>query len=185
MRGISPALGVLLPVIIALASCGSGSTDAIKVRTPDSATSPTTVASPFVVDPPVSAVTTFHDGQLIFAPPRASDAPTVDSSAAYSAVRANPLLPGRLGADISGPPTLQLARVTIKDFGKVAPDRGVTLFIADRFVWVVWHKSVRIPITTMPGQTPPSNAPTSSIANVVTFVDANTSDVLDTQVFSR
>jgi hypothetical protein len=183
-RNCSAGLGIALAMTVALTGCG-GSKSAVSVRAPAPAASGS--SSPFVMGAAVTETTKFRDGNTSLAPPLANDSAAVDANAAFTKFQASGIIPHTVAPYLTSTPSLQLTRATVLDWGKAHADGSVTPFILNRLVWAVWYKSVTMPDP----QGGPSragaqtgSAPPTVVVDVLTFVDASTGVVLDTEVFS-
>ena len=87
------------------------------------------------------------------------------------------------------PPTVELTRVTLKDYGQAHGNGSVTPFINRRLVWIIRHKSQTIDFESNKGAQAASGVTASTPTTlhfkeqIMTFVDAQTGRCLNTEGF--
>jgi hypothetical protein len=88
------------------------------------------------------------------------------------------------------PPTVELTRATLKDYGHVNANGSITPIIGRRLVWIIWYKSQTIDFESNQGPTGPQR-PTAATPttlhfkeDMMTFVDAHTGRCLNTEGFA-
>jgi hypothetical protein len=128
-------------------------------------------------------------GLLLLAPPSVLHAPKVTATMAFNGCGGNARAEFRMIPPLI-PPTVELTRVTLKDYGQTHGNGSVTPLISRRLVWIIWYQSQTIALESNKGPQGPAGvtAPTATTQQVnediMTFVDAHTGRCLNTEGFA-
>ena len=194
MMTVPPRALVLLWVgvsALGVSACTSSGETASAVTTSAAPTTSvkdaTHVEPPFVVgDPPANTVV-LRGGLLLLEPPGVLRAPEVTATMAFRRCRGGAtsfrIVPPLI------PPTVELTRATIKDYGQAHANGSVTPIIGRRLVWIIWYKAQTVEFQSHrapPGpRDPTATTPILHLKqSIITFVDAHTGKCLNTEGFA-